>query len=77
MADYLLVYFWTHGLVAGDVAGLGEPSLTLAIPKQPAELDDGLLTASLGPSENNGFELNDSAFGAASAHNKRPTGSSL
>jgi tetratricopeptide (TPR) repeat protein/CHAT domain-containing protein len=46
LADYRVVYFATHGLVAGDVAGLGEPSLALTLPKQPSELDDGLLTAS-------------------------------
>ncbi len=46
LADYAIVYFATHGLVAGDVKGLAEPSLALSIPKQPSELDDGLLTAS-------------------------------
>jgi CHAT domain-containing protein len=46
LADYGIVYFATHGLVAGDVKGLAEPSLALSIPKQPSELDDGLLTAS-------------------------------
>jgi CHAT domain-containing protein/Tfp pilus assembly protein PilF len=46
LADYGIVYFATHGLVAGDVKGLAEPSLALSIPKQPTELDDGLLTAS-------------------------------
>jgi len=46
LADYRVVYFATHGLVAGDVKGLGEPSLALTIPKEPSELDDGLLTAS-------------------------------
>src|SRR5712672_315303 len=46
LADYRIVYFATHGLVAGDVKGLGEPSLALSIPAQPSELDDGLLTAS-------------------------------
>ncbi|QHO73558.1 hypothetical protein ACH79_13780 [Bradyrhizobium sp. CCBAU 051011] len=46
LADYSIVYFATHGLVAGDVKGLAEPSLVLSIPKQPSELDDGLLTAS-------------------------------
>jgi CHAT domain-containing protein/Tfp pilus assembly protein PilF len=46
LADYRVVYFATHGLVAGDVKGLGEPSLTLTIPKEPSALDDGLLTAS-------------------------------
>jgi CHAT domain-containing protein len=40
------VYFATHGLVAGDVQGLGEPSLALTLPKEPSDLDDGLLTAS-------------------------------
>ena len=46
LADYRVVYFATHGLVAGDVEGLGEPSLALTLPNQPSELDDGLLTAS-------------------------------
>jgi CHAT domain-containing protein len=46
LADFRVVYFATHGLVAGDVKGLGEPSLALTIPKQPTDLDDGLLTAS-------------------------------
>ena len=46
LADYSIVYFATHGLVAGDVKGIAEPSLVLSIPKQPSELDDGLLTSS-------------------------------
>ena len=46
LADYAIVYFATHGLVAGDVKGLAEPSLALSIPAIPSELDDGLLTAS-------------------------------
>ena len=46
LADYSIVYFATHGLVAGDVKGVAEPSLVLSIPKQPSEFDDGLLTAS-------------------------------
>jgi tetratricopeptide (TPR) repeat protein/CHAT domain-containing protein len=46
LSDYRVVYFATHGLVAGDIAGLAEPSLALTLPKQPTELDDGLLTAS-------------------------------
>jgi CHAT domain-containing protein len=46
LADYGIVYFATHGLVAGDVKGLAEPSLALSIPKQPSEFDDGLLTSS-------------------------------
>jgi CHAT domain-containing protein/tetratricopeptide (TPR) repeat protein len=46
LADYRVVYFATHGLVAGDIAGLAEPSLALAVPKNPTAEDDGLLTAS-------------------------------
>jgi CHAT domain-containing protein len=46
LADYRIVYFATHGLVAGDIKGLAEPSLALSIPAQPSDLDDGLLTAS-------------------------------
>jgi CHAT domain-containing protein len=46
LSDYSIVYFATHGLVAGDVKGLAEPSLALSIPAQPTEFDDGLLTAS-------------------------------
>jgi len=46
LADYRIVYFATHGLVAGDVEELGEPALVLSLPKEPSELDDGLLTAS-------------------------------
>ena len=46
LASYRIVYFATHGLVAGDIKGLGEPSLALSIPPQATSLDDGLLTAS-------------------------------
>jgi len=46
LADYRVVYFATHGLVAGDVKGLGEPSLLLSVPKVPTPFDNGLLTAS-------------------------------
>jgi CHAT domain-containing protein len=44
--DYSILYFATHGLVAGDVKGVGEPALALSIPEKPSDLDDGLLTAS-------------------------------
>lgn len=44
--QYRIVYFATHGLVAGDIKDVAEPSLVLSIPKQPTEIDDGLLTAS-------------------------------
>jgi CHAT domain-containing protein len=46
LADYRVVYFATHGLVAGDVKGLGEPALALTLPQTPTDVDDGLLTAS-------------------------------
>jgi CHAT domain-containing protein len=46
LADYRVVYFATHGLLAGDVKGVGEPSLALTIPNAASVLDDGLLTAS-------------------------------
>lgn len=46
LAEYSIVYFATHGLVAGDVKGLAEPSLALSLPEHPSELDDGLLTSS-------------------------------
>jgi CHAT domain len=36
----------THGLVGGEIASLAEPALALTIPKEPTELDDGLLSAS-------------------------------
>jgi CHAT domain-containing protein/Flp pilus assembly protein TadD len=46
LSEFRIVYFATHGLVAGDVKGLGEPALALSIPRRPTEGDDGLLTAS-------------------------------
>jgi CHAT domain-containing protein/Tfp pilus assembly protein PilF len=46
LADYHVVYFATHGLLAGEIKGLDEPALVLTLPKTASELDDGLLTAS-------------------------------
>jgi CHAT domain-containing protein len=46
LSDFRIIYFATHGLVAGDVKGLAEPALVLTIPQVPTALDDGLLTAS-------------------------------
>jgi CHAT domain-containing protein len=46
LADFRIVYFATHGLVAGDVKGLAEPALVLTLPQAPTERDEGLLTAS-------------------------------
>ena len=48
LAQYRVVYFAAHGLVAGDVKGLGELALALTIPNEPTELDDGLLTRERG-----------------------------
>jgi CHAT domain-containing protein/Tfp pilus assembly protein PilF len=48
--QYHIVYFATHGLVAGDLEkfaeGKIEPALVLSIPAEPNDFDDGLLTAS-------------------------------
>ena len=48
--QYRIVYFATHGLLAGDVAEFAklnaEPALVLTLPERPTETDDGLLTAS-------------------------------
>jgi CHAT domain-containing protein len=50
LADYNILYFATHGLVAGEVEKFNkdaaEPALLLTIPEKATELDDGLLTAS-------------------------------
>jgi len=46
LAEYRIVYFATHGLVAGDVKGLAEPALVLTLPAQPTSGDNGFLTAS-------------------------------
>ena len=48
--NYHIVYFATHGLVAGDLKGFikakAEPALVFTIPQKPSDLDDGLLQAS-------------------------------
>jgi CHAT domain-containing protein len=44
--DYRIIYFATHGLVAGDIKSLAEPALALTLPKDATDEDDGLLTAS-------------------------------
>src|SRR5262249_22065009 len=46
LSQYRIVYFATHGLVAGEVKGLAEPALALTPPAKASPLDDGLLTAS-------------------------------
>lgn len=42
---YRILYFATHGLVAGDIDGLAEPALALTPPPAPEGGNDGLLTA--------------------------------
>jgi CHAT domain-containing protein len=48
--QYRIIYFATHGLVAGDLETFAkdkaEPALALSIPEKPNDFDDGLLTAS-------------------------------
>jgi len=48
--QYRIVYFATHGLLAGEVAEYAklnaEPALVLSLPEKPTDFDDGLLTAS-------------------------------
>jgi CHAT domain-containing protein len=48
--EYRIIYFATHGLVAGEVEKFAkakaEPALALTIPDEPTDVDDGLLTAS-------------------------------
>lgn len=48
--DYRVVYFATHGLVAGELQEFAkakvEPALALSFPEKPSDFDDGLLEAS-------------------------------
>jgi CHAT domain-containing protein len=48
--QYRIVYFATHGLVAGDLEkyakGKVEPALAFSIPDKPNDFDNGLLSAS-------------------------------
>ena len=46
LSDVRVIAFATHGLVAGDLPGLAEPTLALTPPAEPTPEDDGLLTAS-------------------------------
>jgi CHAT domain-containing protein len=46
LSDYRVIYFATHGLVAGELKGLAEPALVLSVPQAGTSRDDGLLTAS-------------------------------
>lgn len=46
LAQYRVLHFATHGLIAGNLTGLAEPALVLTPPAEASEEDDGLLTAS-------------------------------
>ena len=50
LANYRVLHFATHGLIAGEVGrvsqGLAEPALALSLPDEATAEDDGLLTAS-------------------------------
>ncbi len=44
--QFRILYFATHGLIAGETANLNEPALALTSPAQSTNDDNGLLTAS-------------------------------
>ena len=44
LAQYKIIVFATHGLMAGDVEGLTEPGLALTSPSVSGEEGDGILT---------------------------------
>jgi CHAT domain-containing protein len=47
LADYQIIAFATHGLLArNEIHGTGEPGLVLTPPETPTDRDDGLLTLS-------------------------------
>jgi CHAT domain-containing protein len=46
LADYRILYFATHGVLAGRLRGDSEPGLIMTPPEQPSEEDDGYLSAS-------------------------------
>jgi tetratricopeptide (TPR) repeat protein len=46
LAQYRIVYFATHGAMAGELKGSIEPGLILTPPQTASEVDDGYLSAS-------------------------------
>lgn len=46
LEDVDILAFATHGLLAGEISGLGEPALVFTPPGTPGPQDDALLTAS-------------------------------
>ena len=45
LADYKVITFSTHGLMANEFAEVAEPALVLTPPEKGTQLDDGLLSA--------------------------------
>ena len=45
LAQYRIIAFATHGLIAGELTGLAEPALVFTPPEQDRDGDNGLLTA--------------------------------
>jgi CHAT domain-containing protein len=46
LSVYKVLAFATHGVMAGEVKGIGEPGLILTPPKEATSQDDGYLSAS-------------------------------
>jgi CHAT domain-containing protein/tetratricopeptide (TPR) repeat protein len=46
LTPYKIINFATHGILAGELQGIGEPALILAVPRQQTATDNGLLTTS-------------------------------
>ena len=46
LAKYRMIYFATHGTLAGQISGNAEPGLVLSPPDQTTATDDGYLSAS-------------------------------
>lgn len=46
LAQFRVVAFATHGLIAGELQGVNEPALVLTPPQKQTDQDDGLLTMS-------------------------------
>jgi CHAT domain-containing protein len=46
LAQYRVLHFATHGIVAGEITGTSEPGLILTPPAEQTDTDDGYLSAS-------------------------------